>query len=100
MSDNTIRPGDLVMVVKAHCYCVHAADGIGHIYKALELIMFDDPTCMRCGRVSKSRLYWRLVGPGGLPPEVLKKIPPLADLETLTDSADDPMYKVVPLDVL
>lgn len=97
MSEN-LRPGDLVQVVRNYCTCGAGERYIGFIFTLTVSRNFSHPFCTYCnGRLSPFTV-WQFPNPdrprliSNFPSNILKKIPPLSELESETDS----IFKVIP----
>lgn len=93
MTDETIRAGDLVIIVHADCeFCLHQ---LGQIHRVLS-IDYLRPTCVEGSWLHKKwhnyRLKYQKVArfspTFGVPLPWLKRIPPLSELETVTEALE------------
>ena len=90
MSDETIREGDLVVIVKP-VQCCGSQDNLGQIFTVQRIFMSKQNRCRACGGIS-ARNVLVAVQQETMPPLArslyrLRRIPPLSELETTnTDS--------------
>lgn len=87
MSDETIRKGDLVQVVRP-MPCCGLPTYIGRIFTAHSDEVLRDVVCAACLRYRADRRVVHMDANTGYPREILKKIPPLTEPET-TDTTDE-----------
>lgn len=96
-----LRPGDLVAVIASRCDCGYGDKFIGRIYTLRVLVRGATIFCYGCNQnFLRDDAVWQMDsrGEGGFHASVLKKIPPLSELESQTDSISirDPIYNTVP----
>ena len=100
---NILRPGDLAVVYRSHCGCPKSLSLIGRV---LTVMAYQPPAtryCTQCLTFFDNLDVWRTDHGGRntcFAASELKKIPPLAELETRQASQEvtlrDPIHSVVP----
>ena len=96
MNEN-IAPGDLVIVVRTECGCVASMWTLGSIHRVIscEHAVTHCIDCMK--NFSAADLCITFPGAkSGFLHTQLKKIPPLAELETCNEEIRDPVFSLVP----
>ncbi len=81
--------GDLAVMIKAPCTC--SVRFIGRIFSVLTVDMPDRVFCAGCGTILGTDSLVNYDGTGGYMLRYLRRIPPLSDLESLSDFNDIPV---------
>lgn len=92
MKDETINVGDLVMVVRWPHACTNPKMPIGKPFRVAMILKATDPICNLCRRrVPDGHTYARPEGwkIAGIPLPWLKKLPPLALPDTVTERDEE-----------